>query len=228
RDYNTLIVCGPTTRDLFEKMGVAADLSLGWLTHQPGKVAGKDVHLLRVSFAGELGWEIHASMEDTPAIYDAVLAAGATPFGMYALNSMRVEKGYRAWKGDLSTDYSLLEGGLDRFIKFDKPQDFPGKAALLAEKQQGVKKRFVTLELDHHDCDAPYMSPVSKDGKVVGEITSCAMGYRTDKIVALGMLVPELHNVGTEVTVNIFGDHVRAVVLADQPAWDPDNARIRA
>jgi dimethylglycine dehydrogenase len=61
------------------------------------------------------------------------------PFGMFALNSLRIEKGYRAWKGDLSTDYSLLEGGLDRFIRFDKPQDFPGKAALLAEKQRGVR-----------------------------------------------------------------------------------------
>jgi dimethylglycine dehydrogenase len=74
-----------------------------------------------------------------------VLAPGAKPFGMFALNSLRIEKGYRAWKGDLSTDYSLLEGGLDRFIRFDKPQDFTGKAALLAEKQRGVKKRFVTL-----------------------------------------------------------------------------------
>ena len=227
-EYSTLIVCGPTTRDVFAAMGTDADLSAGWLTHQSAKVAGMDVHLIRVSFAGELGWEIHAPVGDIAALYDAVLDAGAKPFGMYALNSMRIEKGYRAWKGDLSTDYSLLQGGLDRFIKFDKPQDFPGKAALLAEKQAGVSKRFVTLVMDHHECDAPYMAPITHNGDVVGEVTSCAMGYRTGKIVVLGMLKPELHAVGTEVMINVFGDQVRAVVQADQPIWDPDNARIRA
>ena len=227
-EYSTLIVCGLTSRDTFMAMGTDADLSLGWLTHQSAKVAGIDVHLLRVSFAGELGWEIHAPVADIPALYDAVLAEGGKPFGMYALNSMRIEKGYRTWKGDLSTDYSMLQGGLDRFIKLDKPQDFPGKAALLAEKQQGVDKSFVTMVMDHHDCDAPYMAPVSKDGDVVGEVTSCAMGYRTGQIVVLGMLKPELQTPGTEVMINVFGDLVRAVVQADQPMWDPENARIRA
>ena len=226
-EYSTLIVCGPTSRDVFAAMETQADLTLPWLSHQTANVAGVDCALARVCFAGELGWEIHARMDDIPALYAAVLDAGAVPFGMYALNSMRVEKGYRAWKGDLSTDYSLLQGGLDRFIKFDKPQDFPGKAALLAEKQQGVSKRFVTLVMDHHDCDAPYMSPIYQGDTVVGEVTSCAMGYRTGQIVVLGMLQPQLHSVGTEVEVNVFGDRVRAVVQADQPLWDPSNARIR-
>ena len=226
-DYSTLIVCGPTSRDVFAAMETQADLTLPWLSHQTASVAGVDCALARVCFAGELGWEIHARMDDIPALYAAVLDAGAVPFGMYALNSMRVEKGYRAWKGDLSTDYSLLQGGLDRFVKFDKPQDFPGKAALLAEKQQGVSKRFVTLVMDHHDCDAPYMSPIYQGDTVVGEVTSCAMGYRTGQIVVLGMLQPQLHSVGTEVEVNVFGDRVRAVVQADQPLWDPGNARIR-
>jgi len=228
RNVNTLIVCGPTSRDLFEKLGVEADLSLGWLTHQSGKVAGKDVHLLRVSFAGELGWEIHAAMDDCAEIYDAVLDAGAKPFGMYALNSMRVEKGYRAWKGDLSTDYSLLEGGLDRFVKLDKPQDFPGKAALLAEKQRGVAQRFATLVMEHHASDAPYMSPIYSGDDVVGAVTSCAMGYRSGRIVVLAMLNVDLHDVGTQVEINVFGDRVKATVQADQPVWDPENARIRA
>ncbi len=88
----------------------------------------------------------------------AIVAGGAKPFGMYALNSLRLEKGYRAWKGDLSTDYSLLEGGLGRFVKLDKPQDFPGKAAIQNEMQQGVKKSFVTLTVEAGDADAPYMS----------------------------------------------------------------------
>ena len=106
---------------------------------------------MRVSFAGELGWEIHTKVEDTAAIFDAVWAAGQKhglkPFGMFALDSLRLEKGYRAWKQDLSTDYTILQGGLERFVKWDKP-DFRGKAALQNEKQQGVKKRFVTLVVD--------------------------------------------------------------------------------
>ncbi|MEO0823668.1 MAG: FAD-dependent oxidoreductase, partial [Pseudomonadota bacterium] len=157
RALTTLIVTGPKSRALFAAIS-DGDLALPWLSHQGARVADRPATLARVSFAGELGWEVHASFEDMPAIYEAVLGEGATPFGMYALNSLRIEKGYRAWKGDLSTDYTLLEGALDRFVKFDKAQDFPGKSALLREKQRGVTKRFVTLTVEAGACDAPYMS----------------------------------------------------------------------
>ncbi len=227
-EYSTLIVTGPEARTLFEKIGTKADLSARWLSVQPATVSGIDCALARVSFAGELGWEIHAANADIPALYDAVLGAGAVPFGMYALNSMRIEKGYRAWKGDLSTDYSLLEAGMERFIRFDKPQDFPGKQALLNEKQQGSKKQFVTLVVDAGDQDAPYMAPLFHDGEVVGETTSGDWGYRVGKSVALGMLRKELTVPGTEVEVEIFGQRRRAVVQDDQPLWDPANERIRA
>ncbi|MGO4914395.1 GcvT family protein [Pseudogemmobacter sp. W21_MBD1_M6] len=224
---STLIVTGPESRALLS--GIAqADLTLPWLSHQSATVAGKAVELLRVSFAGELGWEIHAPNADMPAIYDAVLAAGAKPFGMYALNALRIEKGYRAWKGDLSTDYTMLQGGLERFVKFDKPQGFPGKAALLAEKQQGVTKRFVTLRVDAGDCDAPYMSTIWQGGKIVGETTSGAWGYRVGASIALGMVRADLAVAGTQVEVEIFGERVKATVQPDTPLWDPENARIRA
>jgi dimethylglycine dehydrogenase len=226
-ERSTLIVTGPKSRQLLAAIA-EADLTLPWLSHQSARVSGKAVELLRVSFAGELGWEIHALNADIPAIYDAVLAAGAKPFGMYALNSLRIEKGYRAWKGDLSTDYTLLQGGLDRFVKFDKPQDFPGKAALLAEKQQGVTKRFVTLTVHAGDCDAPYMSTIWHDGKVVGETTSGAWGYRVGGSVALGMVRADLAVAGTQLEVEIFGERVNATVQPDAPLWDPENARIRA
>ncbi|NOD32397.1 GcvT family protein [Ruegeria atlantica] len=224
---DTLIVTGPKSREILSGL-TDADLSLGWLTHQAATVAGQPAHLIRVSFAGELGWEVHALNEHMPAIYDAILAAGAKPFGMYALNSLRIEKGYRAWKGDLSTDYSLLEGGLERFIKFDKPQDFPGKAALLAEKQRGVKKSFVTLVVEAGDCDAPYMSCIWQGDQIVGETTSGAWGYRVGKSVALGMIKADLANPGTELEVEIYGQKCRAVVQEDQPLWDPANERLRA
>ena len=227
-DYECLLVTGPKARDVLA--GISdADLSKGWLTYQEAKVAGKDVSLLRVSFAGELGWEVHCAMGDACEIYDAVTAAGASPFGMYALNSLRIEKGYRAWKGELSTDYSLLEGGLDRFINFNKEQDFPGKAALLSEKQAGRKKGFVTMTIDD-DCifDAPYMSTIWNGDEVVGEVTSSLMGYRTNKCIALGMLRADLLEPSTKLEVEIFGARYGATVQEDQPMWDPANERLRA
>ncbi|AVO37776.1 GcvT family protein [Pukyongiella litopenaei] len=224
---STLIVTGPKSRDLLSGL-CDADLTLPWLSFQETGIAGSWVALLRVSFAGELGWELHAENADIPAIHDAVLAAGATPFGMYALNSLRIEKGYRSWKGDLSTDYSLLEGGLERFIRFDKPQDFPGKAALLAERQHGVKKRFVTLIVDAGAADAPYMSTLWHGGEIVGETTSGDWGYRVNASIALGMLRADLAVPGTAVEVEIYGERRRAVVQENRPLWDPDNARMRA
>ncbi|UWP88798.1 GcvT family protein [Aliiroseovarius crassostreae] len=227
-EFGTMIVTGPQTREMFEAIGTDADLSRGWLTHQDATVAGTPCRLVRVSFAGELGWEVHCANEHQPAIYDALLGAGAKPFGMYALDSLRLEKGYRTWKGDLSTDYSMFEGGLERFVRLDKPQDFPGKAALLAEKQQGSKKRFVTMVVDAGDCDAPYMSCVWSGDEIVGETTSGGWGYRVNKSIAYGMVRPELATPGTELKVEIYGEKRKAVVQPDQPLWDPDNTRIRA
>jgi dimethylglycine dehydrogenase len=224
---DTLIVTGPKSRDVLAGL-TDADLQSGWLTHQAASVAGQDAYLIRVSFAGELGWEVHALNENMPAIYDAILDAGATPFGMYALNSLRLEKGYRAWKGDLSTDYTLLEGGLERFVKLDKPQNFTGKAAIQNEKQQGRKKAFVTLLVDADDCDAPYMSTLWHGDTVVGETTSGAWGYRINASIALGMVRVDLADPGTELEVEIYGKRYRAVVQKDQPLWDPENARLRA
>ncbi|SLN53052.1 4-methylaminobutanoate oxidase (formaldehyde-forming) [Roseovarius albus] len=226
-DRDALLVAGPTSRDVLAGL-TDADLSQGWLTHQWAKVAGKDAFLIRVSFTGELGWEVHAANEDMPAIYEAIFGAGAKPFGMYALNSLRIEKGYRAWKGDLSTDYSMLEGGLERFVKLDKPQDFTGKAAIQSEKQQGRKKAFVTLKVDAGNADAPYMSCISHGDEIVGETTSGAWGYRVNSSIALGMVRTDLAVPGTELEVEIYGVKCKAVVQEDQPMWDPANERLRA
>ena len=228
KEFSTLIVTGPKSRDVLTAMGTNADLSLSWLSHQSATLAGQTCELIRVSFAGELGWEIHADNAKIPSLYNAVISAGAKPFGMYALNSLRMEKGYRAWKGDLSTDYSLLEGGLGRFVKLDKAETFPGKAALLNEKQQGSKKVFVTLILETGLFDAPYMSTIWHNGVVVGETTSGAFGYRVNKSIALGVLRTDLAVAGTEVEVEIFGQRYAANVQEDQPLWDADNSRLRA
>ncbi|MHA1127838.1 MAG: GcvT family protein, partial [Alphaproteobacteria bacterium] len=226
-EIGTLILAGPKSREVLS--GICdADLAQGWLTHQRAVIAGKPALFIRVSFTGELGWEIHATHEDMPDIYDAILGASAKPFGMYALDSLRLEKGYRTWKGDLSSDYSLLEGGLDRFVKLDKPEGFPGKTALLNEKQQGVKKRFVTLIVEAENFDAPYMSTLWHNGEIVGETTSGGWGHRIDKSIALGMLRIDLTAPDTVIEVEIYGKKYKATVQPDQPLWDPANERLRA
>ena len=101
-DLSTLIVTGPQARDLLHQVGAEADLHLPWLSHQSAMVAGRPCTLARVSFAGELGWEVHARERGDPgALHGDPRRGGAKPFGMFALNSLRIEKGYRAWKGDL-------------------------------------------------------------------------------------------------------------------------------
>ena len=228
--YSTLILCGPKSRDLLAGI-CAADLTRPWLTHQTSQIAGKPVNLIRVSFAGELGWEVHAAVDDMAAVHAALAEAGAPlglkPFGMFALDSLRIEKGYRAWKGDLSTDYTMLQAGLDRFIQWDKP-DFVGKAALLAERETGPAKRFVTLVVEAGDCDAPYMSTLWHGDTVVGETTSGAWGHRVGKSLALGVLRGDLAQAGTALEVEIFGARFPAVVQPEGPLWDPRNERLKS
>ena len=229
-DWSTQILTGPKSREILASVS-DADLAKGWLTFQTARVGGAEVFLMRVSFAGELGWEIHSRVADTAVVYDAVMAAGAPlglkPFGMFALNSLRIEKGYRAWKGDLSTDYTVLQGGLERFVDWAKPE-FRGKAALAAQKQAGVAKRFCTLVVDAGECDPPYMSTIWQDGEIVGETTSGYFGHRVGKCIALGMLRADLNVPGVAVEVEIFGKRYPAVVQDDVPLWDAKNERIRA
>ncbi|MDP4033553.1 MAG: FAD-dependent oxidoreductase [Pseudorhodobacter sp.] len=229
-DWSTQIVTGPASRAILAAV-TEADLSRPWLSWQRATIAGAEVLLLRVSYAGELGWEIHSRVEDTAAVFDVVMRAGQghglRPFGMFALNSLRIEKGYRTWKGDLSTDYTVLQGGLERFVDFAKPA-FRGRAALLAEQQAGLAKRFVTLRVQAGDCDPPYMSTLWHEGRVVGETTSGEWGHRVGACIALAMLRADLAVPGTVLEVEIFGVRCPAVVQEDAPLWDAKNARIRA
>ena len=229
-DFATHILSGPNSRAILRDCAEGFDPDLPWLTHQEATIAGRPVFLLRVSFAGELGWEIHSRNADTPAVWDAVWAAGQAhglrPFGMFALDSLRIEKGYRTWKGDLSTDYSVLSAGLGRFIKWDKP-DFVGKQALENERQQGSTKSFAALTVEANGYDAPYMSTVWKGDEIVGETTSGAYGYRVDASIALSMIRSDLTRPGTAVEVEIFGHRYPAKVH-EGPHYDAANERLRA
>ena len=210
-EHDALLVTGPEARALFERVGTDHDLSAPWLTHAPATVAGRPCTLARVSFAGELGWEIHAANEHVPALWDAVVGAGARPFGMLALDSMRLEKGWLAWKRDLSTDYTLEELGLARFMR-DPGPDPARRLTLLT--YEGAR-------------DPLPMANVLHDGAIVGEVTSAAWGHRSGRAIALAMLPTELAAEGTSLTIDVFGDTVPATVLPG-PVWDADFARIRA
>ena len=224
------ILSGPRSRDILAKVS-DADLARPWLDWQPARIAGREARLLRVSYVGELGWEIHSDVADTPAIFDAVWDAGVRhglrPFGMFAMDSLRLEKGYRAWKGDLSTDYTILQGGLDRFVRWEKPE-FKGRCALERERQQGVTRRFATLVVDAGEFDAPYMSTVWRDGEVVGETTSGGWGHRVGASIALAMVRSELAAPGARLEVEIYGERRPAVVQPDRPLYDPDNEKLRS
>ena len=228
-NWTTQIVTGPNSRALIAAIAGGFDPELPWLSRQSARIAGTDVTLLRVSFAGELGWEVHSRIEDTPAVWDALWGVGPdhglTPFGMFALDSLRIEKGYRAWKGDLSTDYTPLAAGLERFVRWDK--EYVGRAALDNERQQGSGRRFAVLTVEANGYDAPYMSSVWSGDEIVGETTSGAYGYRTDASIALAMLRPDMAEPGRAVEVEIFGERHGATVH-DGPHWDPGNARVRS
>jgi dimethylglycine dehydrogenase len=228
--WNTQILTGPKSRLILSEV-TDADLTRPWLNFQQAQIADRSVLLMRVSFAGELGWEIHSSVADTPDIRAAVWQAGQIhglrPFGMFALDSLRIEKGYRAWKGDLSTDYTVVQAGLARFVDWSKPA-FRGRDALLAEQNAPRPRNFAVLTIACETYDAPYMASIWQADRIVGELTSSAWGCRLNACIGLGMIDCALNTPGTAVEVEIFGHRYPAVVRGEGCLWDPKNDRIRA
>ncbi|UWQ17747.1 FAD-dependent oxidoreductase [Jannaschia sp. M317] len=223
-EVSTLLVTGARARDVLAPL-TDGDLSLPWLTHQTAQVAGHEVCLLRVSFAGELGWELHAAPAAMPDLWDAVTGAGAVPFGMYALNSMRLEKGYAGWKSEISHDYTPAQLRLNRFIAKDKPAAYPGKAAVATAT---AARKIVSLIVEGSDKDAPVAAPVRMGGRIVGEVTSAAYGHRVGAAIALAMVDAGSAAPGTVLTVDVYGTDCTAEVQPRICLWDPKNERLRA
>ena len=156
--WGVLILAGPRARDVLAR-ATDADLSnaaFPWLSARDIAVASVPVRALRINFVGELGWELHHPIEYQTGLYDALKTAGAglglADFGLRAMDSLRLEKAYRAWGADLNTEVTPLEAGLERFVAFDKG-DFIGRDALLRQRREGVAKRLATLEVDAVDAD---------------------------------------------------------------------------
>jgi dimethylglycine dehydrogenase len=231
--YGVFVLAGPRSRDLLQKL-TDADLSnaaFPWLTGKPISVGITQARALRVNFVGELGWELHHPIEMQNALFDLLFAAGAEfdlkPFGIKAMDSLRLEKSYRLIPREMSVEYSILESGLDRFARLDKG-NFLGRDGLVAWQRAGFRNRFVTLEVHGvTDADARGSEPIHHQGALVGRTTSGGYGWRLGKSLALGMVPPSLGDLGTELEVTSLGERYRATVVEESP-FDPKNERLRA
>jgi dimethylglycine dehydrogenase len=152
---------------------------------------------------------------------------GVKPFGIRAMDSLRLEKSYKLIGRELSIEYAALESGLERFVDFDKGS-FLGRDALVAWKGKGFENKLVTLEVKGvTDADARGSEPVMKDGAMIGRTTSGGYGWRMAKSLAIAMVKPEFSRIGEEVDLRILGEMRRAIVIPDSP-YDPKNAALRA
>ncbi|WP_421780829.1 GcvT family protein [Kiloniella litopenaei] len=227
------IIAGPKSRLLMEKLSDTdfSNKAFPWLTAQQISVGIAPVTAARVNFVGEYGWELHHPIEMQNYLFDVLMEAGAEfglkPFGIRAMDSMRLEKSYRLIPTEMSIEYAALETGLDRFVRLDKEDDFIGKQALADWKERGFDNQFVTLEVHGvTDCDARGSEPIYLNDEMVGRVTSGGYGFRTQKSIALAMVRPDLAEIGTELDVYILGDLFKATVVEESP-YDPENKILR-
>ncbi len=227
-----LVIAGPKSRELLQRVSRAdfSNEAFRWLTSQNIVVGMAPVNALRINYVGELGWELHHGLEYQNHIFDALFAAGEDlglkPFGIRAMDSMRIEKSYRMVGTELSIEYSAYESVMDRFIQPDKG-DFLGRDGLLESKKTGLKNLLVTLEVRGvEDADALGNNALLRDGELVGRATGGGFGFRVNKSLALGMVQPEFSGLGTELEIDILGKTFKAVVVPDSP-FDPQNERLR-
>ena len=232
-DFGSLIVVGPRSRDVLAQVTTTPldNASFPWLSVRDIDTAFGPARALRVNYVGELGWELHVANDQLVPLYQAIWAAGQAhgirDFGIYAVDSLRLDKGYRGWKADLEIGFSPFDASLDRFVDLTKP-DFVGKAALVAEKAAGSPWRFVSMTLDDDgDADAPFCSSIFDGDERVGIVTSGGWSFTLGKSVALGYVRPQYEVSGTRLQIKIFGE-LCAATVGREPLFDPDNERPRA
>ena len=213
-DLAVIGLMGPKAVEVMRDVGASALTGRSWLTCNETEIAGVAARVLRVSYIGEAGWELHVSREDASALFLA-LEEAARPFGLgfygaYAANSMRLEKGYRAWGADLTTERSPLEAGLGAFVR--------NKAGLANDWDM------VLLDIETDEVDPFYAHTLWQGGRAVGVVTSGAYGHRTARTLALAYLRDPAARDG--LTVSILGQRCAATILPRAP-FDPDNLRLK-
>ncbi|MEL0137832.1 MAG: glycine cleavage T C-terminal barrel domain-containing protein, partial [Halieaceae bacterium] len=230
-------IMGPRSRELLQSL-TPDDMSHGgfpFATSREIEMGYGYVRASRITFVGELGWELYIPTEFMQDIYDRIVTAGAdlglVHAGYHALNSLRMEKAYRHWSHDITDEDSPLEAGLDFVIKFDKAGGFIGREALLAQRERGLSRRLLQLRLTD---PAPLMyhnEPIWRDGELVGHITSGAYGHVLGGAVGLGYVSSEPGASDEDVLSGQYEVEVAcerfAAEVSLRPLYDPENAQIR-
>ena len=235
RDVTASLACfglwGPAAREVLAPIA-DADLSneaFGYMTAREIVVGSVPCLAVRVTYVGELGWELYPSAELARALWDELVeacrSAGGVPAGYRAIDSLRLEKGYRAWGSDLTPEDTPLEAGLGFAVSFET--DFVGREALERQRADGHTRSLRSLLLDDPRAMCLGNEPVFADGGVVSRVTSGGIGYSIGSSIALAYLPTERSAAGTPLSVEVFGERVRAVV-SDDPLYDPAGERIRA
>ena len=231
-DHTILLLAGPKARDVLSacSRGDWSAAGFPWLSVREAFIGIAPAAVMSVSFSGELAYEIHVPNAHLYAAYRALRAAGEAHdlrlFGVRAVESMRLEKGYLHWKSDLLTEFDPFETGLDRFVDLGK-QEFVGKEALLARQKAGPMRKLVSLALDGRDAAAHGGASVMVAGRVVGTVTSGEWGHRTGLNLAYAFVEPDLAAEGSALHVDVLGKMVAAEVITPGP-YDPSYSRVRA
>ncbi len=232
--YACIGLWGPRARDILGKV-TRADISntgFPYMTARRITVGKVPVLAMRVTYVGELGWEFYCPTEYGQTLWDTLYEAGQefglVPAGYRAIDSLRLEKGYRYWSADVSPDYTPYEAGLGFAVKLGKGP-FIGREALQKQKEEGIRQRLCCLTLADPAAVAIGKEPVRPRGQeqVIGWITSAGYGYSVQKSIAYAYLPLEFSQVGTELEVEILGERIAAQVERE-PLWDPKGERIKS
>jgi dimethylglycine dehydrogenase len=228
-----LSIAGPKARDVLQKL-TDADVSakaFKFLDHRSMDIANVPAMINRVTYTGDLGYEIWVAPEYQRRLYQEIMAAGKefgiVNFGMRALLSLRLEKNFPTWYRELRPIYGPFEAALDRFVDLGK-NDFIGRDAAMKEKQEGGKLRRVSMVVDAGDADVLGDEPIWHDGKVVGWVTSGGYAHYVEKSLAQGYVPRELAgDTGSgSFEIEIIGDRRRATIITEPP-FDPQAQRMR-
>jgi 4-methylaminobutanoate oxidase (formaldehyde-forming) len=231
--YACLGLWGPKARAILAKVTKADISNAGFPYMTARRITVGDVPALasRVTYVGELGWEFYCPMEYALCLWDTLWEAGQpeglVAAGYKAIDTLRLEKGYRYWSSEISPDYTPYEAGLGFAVKLDKG-DFIGREALLEKKAAGLKRKLCCLTLADSRAVALGKEPIrTKDGKIISWVAAGGYGYSVGKSIVYAYLPIEFAKPGKELDVEFFGEQVGAVVV-QSPLWDPKGERIRA
>ena len=225
-------IAGPKSRDLLSSI-TQADVSnenFKFLDVKTIQIENLQALVARVSYTGDLGYEIYVNANEQAALYEILSTAGKNfglrPFGMRAMMSLRLEKSFGSWMNEFKPDYTAAETGLDRFIDFNKTVEFIGKQAAIAEKTNPPLRGLCTFIVDAKDADVCGYEPVWDDGEVIGFVTSGGYAHASRKSVAFALIPRELINDNAEFEIEILGEMRKARIFTDT-LFDPTNQRMR-